>query len=255
MERLPIASLVGIEARQQFQCLDFGIIAAPERGQRLQFGNDLGLLHVAVREPQRYVQQAAARGGHLVARFGGGMIGFERVLAASVAFGEPPRQHRNAWLQFLWHAERLELAELFGGPGKIAGLDRCPHGFEHDLTLELDRQGSDGGLGLLEILARFRPFALLGIGKRTPQLRIVLVADQGTGKVRKTLLDATHHDVGNGADDETAGILRRRMILRECHIEYALGFGIHFAGKIETRKLEARRQALVVRRCRGGGDQ
>jgi hypothetical protein len=83
----------------------------------------------------------------------------------------------------------------------------------------------------------------------------MVVADQRTGKILQPLIDPPHHDLGDGAHDETGRILGRRMILGKRHVEHALGLGVHFASEVEAREIEARRHALAGRCVRRCGDQ
>ena len=90
------------------------------------------------------------------------------------------------------HAEGFEFVELVRRGGEVARLDRSAHRFEDDLALEFRRQRGDRRVHLLEVLACLGPFALLGEGKRAPQLRIIIVAYQRIGEI----LQATSFSLG-----------------------------------------------------------
>ena len=67
VEGVAIAAVLGVKMRQQLEALDLGLVAAPHRGERLEFVDDVLARHVADRECQHDLAQAALRGGAAVA--------------------------------------------------------------------------------------------------------------------------------------------------------------------------------------------
>jgi len=121
--------------------------------------------------------------------------------------------------------------------------------------LQLERQAADCAVEAAERLACLRPLALLGVGDGAPQLGVVLVAETRIGEVAQRLVAARHHDVGDGAHDEAAGVLRGRAVVAERDVEHTLGLRVHVAGEIEPGEIEARHGALALRGDRRGVEQ
>jgi hypothetical protein len=89
MEGFAVTPVLGVEMRQNLQGFDFGVVAAPECGQRLKLGNDIRPLHVAQLVTRQDVIEAPARGEDAVARFGSGMIGGKRLLVVPQVLRKP----------------------------------------------------------------------------------------------------------------------------------------------------------------------
>ena len=164
------------------QRLDLGLVAAPDGGQRFEFGDDVLALEIAERVAQRDLAQPPLRRGRTIPRIRRRPVGRERILAAAHALGQPADEHGNRRLHLARHADGLEVVELVGGAGEIADLDRRAHLVPERNPLQLDRQGGDRRFDALEAVARLRPFALARIGERAPQRRVVLVADAGLAR-------------------------------------------------------------------------
>ncbi len=217
----------------------------------LKLGYHLRPLEIAELIAQHRFAQPALRGGGPVRRLGGGTIGRERVLVAGERLGQPPVEHGDDRLEIGRHTERLELVELVRCRAEIARLDRGAHRFREHEALQLDRQRADRRLDSAECLARLGPFALLGVGDRAPELRLVLVADERIGEILERLVGARQHDVGDRAHHQAGRVLLGRSLVAEHDVEHGLGFRIHVAGEIEARQLEARRGTFRLG-CRGG---
>ena len=255
IERVAIAAVDGVEPRQHLQCLDLGLVAAPDGGQRLQLRNDVVALEIVECVAQQGLAQLPLCRGAPVPGIGCRLVSRERVLVAANALGEPADQHRHRRLELMRHADGLEIVELAGSGGEIADFDGRAHLFLERDSLQLDRQRRHGGIGALEAVARLRPFALLGVGERPPQRRIVLIADRRLGEILQRVVGAIHHDLGHRAQHRRGTLLRGRAFVGKRDVEHALGLGIHVAGDIEAREIEPRRQALAVGRRRRRGDQ
>jgi hypothetical protein len=230
------------------QRLDLGAVAAPDRGEVLELGDDLGALEVAELIAQGGLAQAPLRGGGPVLRVGGGAIVSERVLVAAERLGELAAQYRDGGRKVGRHADLIELVELPRGGGEIARLDRGAHRVLDDEALQLHRQRADRRVEPAERLARLRPFALLRVGDRAPELGFVLVADQRVAEILQGVIAARHHQIGDRAHHDAGGVLGARPLVAERHVEHALGFGVHVAREIEPGKLEPCARALALGR-------
>ena len=62
VERVAVATILGVEPRQELQRLDLGLVAAPDRGQRLEIGDGVGALEVAAPVLQTDLAQPPLRG-------------------------------------------------------------------------------------------------------------------------------------------------------------------------------------------------
>ncbi len=111
------------------------------------------------------------------------MILVERVLVVPERLGEPAAQHRYRRPGRRRHTDDVEFAAAPGGSGIVLDLKGGTHRLQRHDRLQFQRQRGDGEIDVLEFLPRVGPFALTGIGQPLPQLRIVIVADRGTGEI------------------------------------------------------------------------
>ncbi len=150
IECIAIAVLFGVKARQHLQRLDLGFVAAPERGQRLEVADHLVALEIAEAVAQRDFAQLPLRRRRAIRRLGRRAESFERILVLAETMRQAAGQHQDRRLHVARHADGLEFMQLVGRAGEIAHLDRRAHRLFQRQLLQLDRQGRDRGLHILE---------------------------------------------------------------------------------------------------------
>ena len=177
VEGVAIAVVLGVKMREQLEPFRFGLVAAPDRGERLERDDHVLARHVADGVAQQDLAQAALRGGAPVVRSRGGAVVGERVRVAAQGFFQAADQHGDRRLHLGRHADGLELVDDAVGAVEIAHLDGGSQRFAQRHALQFDRQRGNRAIDVLEGGVRLRPFALAGIGDRAPDRRVELVAD------------------------------------------------------------------------------
>ena len=196
-ERVGKASVIGVDLRHHVQRLQLDRVAAPDRRQRLQFAQQFGLAEFAALVTQHGSEQLRFRRRLPVAGVCRKLVVVDRVLVVSQRLGQPPAQHRHLGLHVGGDADHVELAAPARGAGVILHLERGPHRIERDEALQFQRQRGDREFGVLEFLARVRPFFLPREGKALPQLQIVTAADGRIGEDLQRPLGMADEDAGD----------------------------------------------------------
>ena len=166
VEGLAVAAVLGVKMRQHLEPFGFGIVAAPDGGERLQFGDRVLARHVLHRKAQRDLAQAPLRRGAAVAGIGGEAIGGERVVDAAEAFVELAGEHGHRRLEIRRNADGVEFVEHARRAVEVAHRDRRTQRFAQGHALQLERQRAHGAFHVLELLARLDPFAEAGERRR-----------------------------------------------------------------------------------------
>ena len=250
VEGVAIAAVQGVEMREQAQAFGLGLVAAPDRGERLQRRDHVLARHAAGRRQQLDLAQPALRRGAAVLGGDGGAILLERVVLAAEAFGETAAQHVDRRLQVGRYADRVELVEQPSGAGVVLHLDRRAQRLLHRQPLQLERQRRHRAVETLEVLARLVPLALAGEGDAAPQPGVLLVADARRREVLDRLVGPVDEDFGHRAQD-AAGDVVAAALVGDGDVEHRLGLRRHALRQIEAREIEARLLARGRRRRRG----
>ena len=253
VEGVAVAAFFGIETPEQLQRFDLGCVAAPDRGQGLERGDDGAAVQLSAPVLQ---QQSRAAGpapppddprscwprGRRAAR-----PPPCRVLRPARPVSTETVGSSSRGMPTTSNSLRRLAAPVKSPTSSEARTMSCKH---H--ALEFERQRRHRRLGVAEAVARFRPFAEPRIGERPPQRRVMLVADEGIRQILHRGVGAADHDVGDGAQHHRRRVLGRRRIVGDRDVEHRLRLGEHVAGEKEAREIAARRQALGFRRSRGG---
>ncbi len=129
------------------------------------------------------------------------------------------------------------------------------HRFCYDNALQLGRHRSNGEFDVLEFLPRFGPLPLTRVGQRLPQLRIVVGSGRRIGEIFQPLLGTAAQDARDRVHHQRGSILTARLDVRQHEIGNGLGFRVHPARHIETRKIHPGLGALIGLGCAGGRHQ
>ena len=129
------------------------------------------------------------------------------------------------------------------GAVEVAHLDRRAQRLAQRHALQLDRQRADGGVDVLEAVARLGPVALPRIGDGAPERRVELIADLRIGQLLERIVGPVEHHIGDGLE-HGAGDVVGAALIGERHVEHGLGFRRHVAREIEAREIEPRLLAL-----------
>jgi hypothetical protein len=154
VERIAVAALLGVEPRHDLQRPDLGFVPPPDRGERLQLGNDVLTFEIAEDITQSRLAQPALRRCRAVPGIRRRPVGGQRLLVAPHALGQPADQHGHRRLQLVRQTDGLEVVELIGGAGEIADFDGRAHFASQRGPLQLDRQCGDGRFDALETVPR-----------------------------------------------------------------------------------------------------
>src|SRR4029077_12032509 len=106
----------------------------------------------------------------------------------------------------------------------------------------------------LENIPRFRPSTLPCERDRTPDRRVLLIADLRFGELLESVVWTIKHDVGDSLE-HAAGHVFRCALVGERDVENGLGLGGHLFRKIKARKIETRLPPLAYRGRCGEPDQ
>ena len=255
VERIAVAAFLGIEPGHDLQRPDLGFVAPPDRRERLQLGDDVLTFEIAERIAQSRLTQPTLRRRRAVLGIRRCSVSGERVLVAPHSFGHSPDQHGDRRLQLVRQTDGLEIVEFVGGAGEIADLDGGTHfALERD-PLQLHRHRGDGRFDTLETIPRQPPLTLTRIGQRTPQRRVVLIADRRIGEILQCSVGPVHHHFGHGAQYARSDVFAYRTALSQRHVKHALRFRIHVAGDVETSEIKPLLQTLGRRRGGRSGDE
>ena len=203
VERVAVAAFLGIEMRQQLQRLDFGVVAAPDRRQRLELSH--GFRRASCRRPDSAgdLAQLALRGDRAIGRSRGRAVRRERICGAAEPLANSPGQDHQLGLHLASarRASRIRRAaptrrqsrRLRAKPRTMASCGRRAAARSAAFPRRLR---SCAGLRALP------PTCRAWARDRAPQRRVVLVADQRIVEVLQRIVSALHHQVGNAAHHE-----------------------------------------------------